>query len=150
MAKSKLTIPATPNTDAIMKRLAAIAAEQAELEAQLLAEEQKRLDEVYEKAVTLLKDASVTLAGLADYIRGTGTNKELLAGFKTSEPTKATGTRKARKPLTAKYFNPKNPAETWTGVGKYEPEWIKPYRESKDGVKPKVYKAAVHIANKPA
>lgn len=44
-------------------------------------------------------------------------------GFNLSDLVESLGTVRKRKPANAKYANPANPSETWTGRGR-KPRWI--------------------------
>ena len=55
-----------------------------------------------------------------------------------------------RTKLKAKYFNPENPAETWSGNSNRPPKWAVKYMTSPEGVKPRTFDPAIWIENKPA
>ena len=59
--------------------------------------------------------------------------------------TRGTKRKKSAKPVPL-YFNPANPAETWSGRGR-EPEWATPFQTSN---KPRKYKDAISIETQTA
>ncbi len=69
-----------------------------------------------EEATSAAREAAIEK--LKAIAREHGYSLEELAG--TKKPRKSSG---ARKPVAAKYANPSNPSETWTGRGR-KPLWV--------------------------
>lgn len=73
-------------------------------EALIESKKEQELDEAYNKIAQIAADAGVSLQDLI--ARGEGSAKAA-----------------NRKPVPARYHNPENTAETWTGRGK-QPRWL--------------------------
>lgn len=78
----------------------------ARSKSELIAREQAEKAAACEKIHAIAKDAGIPL-------------KELLAGIQSN----------SKKPVAARYRNPANATQTWTGRGR-APSWAKPYIES--------------------
>ena len=92
-------------------------------------EEQRKVVAV--QIIKMMDDAGLSVDDIAEAL-----NVQL------PQPNEAKAKRKEGKaPL---YFNPANPEQKYTGLGRYEPEWIKPFKISD---KPRTYREEVHIKN---
>lgn len=57
--------------------------------------------------------------------------------------TRQPGNTRPKEKAPAKYFNPANPSEVWSGRGR-APQWAMPFLTSGDATR-RVFKAAIHI-----
>jgi DNA-binding protein H-NS len=98
---------------------------------QSLREEEER--QKVKKALDAFKEMGFTAAQIAAVksalTQDSGRKPEKTKGDKAAEPKK--------------YRNPENHEDQWSGRGSNEPEWIKLYRTSKYGEKPRRYSDAV-------
>lgn len=117
------------STKSIASQLAAIQKQKEILQKKEVALKAESHGKVLIEIVKMAKDAGLTLADITQAFNQKLPSKSV----KVKKPSSKTNTGKAHTmkgvKLPAKYRNPQNPTQTWTGRG-VDPAWVATLRES--------------------